>query len=292
MPNPIDQSAQAIADALAPSANAPSARWRWGTVKSVGSNGTMNVEIGGATVPGVRCAQHVMGAQVGDRVRVMYCGTEAIVDAVRSSAKLMSLPTISSAILLKDVRLDRDGTAPSSNVYSRIVGIQDKDGENVAYIQAVQYSDGRTGNILAAYNEKSDGTAVANAINVMVAKDGTRSYSVTAPAAFRDAIGLGAPYFQNYGDYVNLYCWGHIAILTVVKSVTLNGSWASADICTVPEAYRPSRDLYASATLQDISTGNIALYIGTNGVAQAKVRGGTSPGSSAHYVCGTLVWSY
>ena len=81
----VNASAQAIADALAPSPQAPSARWRWGTVVSVSNSGTMNVSIGGATVAGIRCAQHVMGAQVGDRVRVLYCGTEAIVDAIRAT---------------------------------------------------------------------------------------------------------------------------------------------------------------------------------------------------------------
>lgn len=85
MANLVDASAQAIADALAPSPQAPSARWRWGTVVSVGNDGTMNVSIGGATVAGIRCAQHVMGAQVGDRVRVLYCGTEAMVDAIRAT---------------------------------------------------------------------------------------------------------------------------------------------------------------------------------------------------------------
>ena len=88
----VSQSAQNIADALAPTPSVPSARWRWGTVVSVSNTGTMNVSIGGATVPGIRCAQHVMGAQVGDRVRVMYCGTEAIVDAVRATSDLMSVP--------------------------------------------------------------------------------------------------------------------------------------------------------------------------------------------------------
>lgn len=85
MANLVDASAQAIADALAPSPSAPSARWRWGTVVSVSNSGTMNVSIGGATVPGIRCAQHVMGAQVGDRVRVLYCGTECMVDAIRAT---------------------------------------------------------------------------------------------------------------------------------------------------------------------------------------------------------------
>ena len=208
----VNASAQAIADALAPTPQAPAARWRWGSVVSVNADGTMNVSIGGATVPSVRCAQHVMGANVGDRVRVLYCGTECMVDAVRASSALMSVPSPS---------MDAD-----------------------------------------------------------------------TQAAWLDALGLGAPYHQYFGDWVNLHCWGHIAILTVMKSVTLNGSWATADICTVPEQYRPSHDSYVSANLQESVNNNVTLYIGTNGVVQAKVRGGTSPGSTAHYVSGTLVWSY
>ena len=85
MPSGIEMSAQSIADALAPTQTAPSARWRWGTVKSVSEYGTMNVEVGGSELVGIRCAQHVMGAQVGDRVRVLYCGTEAMVDAIRAT---------------------------------------------------------------------------------------------------------------------------------------------------------------------------------------------------------------
>lgn len=81
----VNASAQAIADALAPSPQAPAARWRWGSVVSANADGTMNVSIGGATVPSIRCAQHVMGAQVGDRVRVLYCGTECMVDAIRAA---------------------------------------------------------------------------------------------------------------------------------------------------------------------------------------------------------------
>ena len=67
----VDASAREIADALAPAQQIPSARWRWGTVVAVGSYGTMDVSVGGTTLFGIRCAQHVMGAQVGDRVRVL-----------------------------------------------------------------------------------------------------------------------------------------------------------------------------------------------------------------------------
>lgn len=81
----VDASAREIADALAPAPQIPSARWRWGTVVAVGSYGTMDVSVGGTTLYGIRCAQHVMGAQVGDRVRVLYLGTEAMVDAIRAA---------------------------------------------------------------------------------------------------------------------------------------------------------------------------------------------------------------
>lgn len=85
MANPIEQSANDIAEALSPAPVAPSARWRWGTVRAVTEYGTMNVEVGGSILVGIRAARHCMGASVGDRVRVAYYGTEAIVDAIRAT---------------------------------------------------------------------------------------------------------------------------------------------------------------------------------------------------------------
>ena len=89
----LDESTQTIADALKPVQQQPSARWRWGTVKAVSEYGTMTVEVGGTELIGIRAAQHCMGAPVGDRVRVAYYGTEAMVDAVRASSALMSVPS-------------------------------------------------------------------------------------------------------------------------------------------------------------------------------------------------------
>ena len=81
----MDESVQNIAGALKPSNQEPSARWRWGTVESVTEHGTMNVNVGGTSLMGIRAMQHVMGAQVGDRVRVAYYGTDAVVDAIRAT---------------------------------------------------------------------------------------------------------------------------------------------------------------------------------------------------------------
>lgn len=81
----IEQSAQSIADALAPSVQSPAVKWRWGTVEAVGEQGTMDVSVGGSTLYGIRASRHCMSAKVGDRVRVSYYGTEALVDAIRAT---------------------------------------------------------------------------------------------------------------------------------------------------------------------------------------------------------------
>ena len=115
----VNASAQAIADALAPSPQAPAARWRWGTVVSVNADGTMNVSIGGATVPSIRCAQHVMGAQAGDRVRVLYLGTEAMVDAIRAAGKA---PHIDAEEWLSALDLDVETIYETSDITVKRMG--------------------------------------------------------------------------------------------------------------------------------------------------------------------------
>lgn len=117
----LDESVQNIAGALKPSNQEPSARWRWGTVESVTEHGTMNVNVGGTSLMGIRAAQHVMGAQVGDRVRVAYYGTEAMVDAVRASSALMSVPSPSMDADTQAAWLDALGF--ESGTYSGTVNV-------------------------------------------------------------------------------------------------------------------------------------------------------------------------
>ena len=85
MPSLVNEAAQAVADAIAQPSSAPSARWRWGTVSAVNADGTMDVEVAGATLEDIRCMEAAMGASAGDRVRVAYLGTESVVDGVRAT---------------------------------------------------------------------------------------------------------------------------------------------------------------------------------------------------------------
>lgn len=85
MPSIIAEAAQAVADSIATPPEAPSARWRWGTVEAVNQDGTMDVNVAGASIQGIHATQHAMSAVIGDRVRIMYLGTEAVVDAAKAS---------------------------------------------------------------------------------------------------------------------------------------------------------------------------------------------------------------
>lgn len=102
----------------------------------------------------------------------------------------------SGAITLRDPRLDRDGTAPSSAIYSYVLGILDKDNELMAYLQAAHFP---TGNVQASLvaNAENNGANVYNALSVLVKPDGTQTYSVSSPANFRTAIGLGTLATKN-----------------------------------------------------------------------------------------------
>lgn len=88
MPSQVDAAAAAIASALAPQPPSRYVRWRWGTVGAVNNDGTMNVTVDGVSLGSLNCAVHVMDAKVGDRVRVAYYGTGALVDAVLATSNV------------------------------------------------------------------------------------------------------------------------------------------------------------------------------------------------------------
>lgn len=81
----VNDSAQRIADVLAPAPPSTRCGWRWGTVTANNGNGTAQVQVGGSVLTGVRLAHHVRDVAAGDRVQVCYFGTDAIVMAAPSN---------------------------------------------------------------------------------------------------------------------------------------------------------------------------------------------------------------
>ena len=86
MPSLVDLAASRIAEATAPQSQQTAVKWRWGTVVAVNADGTMDVDIAGSTVPSVTALASATSAAAGDRVRVDYLGTDAVVAGVRATS--------------------------------------------------------------------------------------------------------------------------------------------------------------------------------------------------------------
>jgi hypothetical protein len=94
---------------------------------------------------------------------------------------------------VKDTRIDQNGSAPSSNRWSKVFQAYDKDGDYIAYLLAGHKTNG---NIVA---ELSASRTVNNArkysgIAAELTPSGGVQYSVTDPAAFRGALQMTLGY--------------------------------------------------------------------------------------------------
>ena len=126
-------------------------------------------------------------------------GTQAFIigngtsNSARSNAFTVDWDGNTNAMGLLKLRtplINRDGTAPSSTVYDNLhcVEFTDADNENIGRVRMHQDKNGRIGITMQCRNEKTDGTEVINEISASVAKDGTKTYGLSDPAAFCSAI--------------------------------------------------------------------------------------------------------
>lgn len=94
---------------------------------------------------------------------------------------------------LKNPNVTINTTANNGVTSSQTEGYMIKDSANndIARFLSVQETNGDVITQIAAFNKKADGTATNNYINATIKKDGTRTYTIADPAAFRKAIGFG-----------------------------------------------------------------------------------------------------
>lgn len=77
----------------------------------------------------------------------------------------------------------------SSNTQLTSVEFKDKNDFVYSELNTTLSTNGLIETWLNVKNKKTDGSVVNNYIDLLIAKDGTRSYAVADPAAFRSAIG-------------------------------------------------------------------------------------------------------
>lgn len=99
---------------------------------------------------------------------------------------------MSGNLIILNNRVDRDGAAPSTDSGQGYF-FNDKDNENMSAIQSIIRTDGRSDIGLYAFNEANGGSNIyTNALRVQMDNEGIASYYVSAPAAFRSAIGAAS----------------------------------------------------------------------------------------------------
>jgi len=138
--------------------------------------------------------------------------------------------------VVKTTTLDRDGTAPASDTYSKTFRHVDKDNEVLAFFDTFIASSGVVGARIVAFNEDSGGSSLNNSLQVKIARDGTRSYTVGDQAAFRSAIGIkSVACTRSLGTSGTAYAFRIGPLLIVAggyNGCSVSSTYTWTDLCT------------------------------------------------------------
>lgn len=93
---------------------------------------------------------------------------------------------------VRDSSIDRDASTIAEDDWATAYfRTQDKDGDVIAVLRNAQRTNGRMDTFLYVYNDDETGESYTdNYIRLSVARDGTRTYAVGDPSAFRNALGI------------------------------------------------------------------------------------------------------
>lgn len=159
---------------------------------------------------------------------------------IEMSGNAAKLRTIDSAITL--------GTNPSEQITSGGVAMIDGNGVTYANMYTYQETNGRT-NLVFSLSNKSSSTANLNSSNNLMLRqmpDGTNSVWVTAPAAWRSALGvdtLSSTSFTSNGGTIYLRKATN-GLVTIDGSMNTIAAAQTDSTSAIPSGYRPARTLY------------------------------------------------
>ena len=166
---------------------------------------------------------------------------------------------------LKNPNVTINTTANNGVTSSQTEGVMVKDSANndVTRFIAVQETNGDVIAQIAAFNKKTDGTATNNYINATIKKDGTRSYAIADPAAFRTAIGLTSsttelttPASQIFRQFIKRQN-GIVYLYLDINNFT---STTAQTIGYLPDGYRPYHRILADVIVINANDNSFKGY--------------------------------
>ena len=190
----------------------------------------------------------------------------------------------SPGLVLKNGFADMSGTETATKAW--FLYCQDKDGDLAGFFSVNHTTTGRASVAIAASNI-SNGSAVSNALELRMERDGTRSVAFTSPTAWREALGLGSSgnlpitiaqggsgqtAVQYYNTAANLFTpasgvtilsvagalWGKVLSINIaVRKTTAVTTASDFSIGTVVAGKRPRVTSNIGISGGNITTGNI-----------------------------------
>lgn len=224
---------------------------------------------------------------IANRTRLQFgvgAGDHVGAPAVRTDAAANSKVAIGTS--------SNNGVSVNTNLFSHYT--YDKNGFwTSCYVNRADASGG-VATVIGVQNKKTDGTNVANYFNIYQRKDGSRGYSITDPAAFRDALGLNTWTTVTAANWITLASGWTVNTITVQHNAALGvvrvymridasaaQTAGNKTLGTVASAYRPKS---LSVTLPSLSSYSQACYITGSGSLQANIS--AVPSGGALYFCG------
>lgn len=161
--------------------------------------------------------------------------------------------------------------------------IRDAVGNRTSHLDIHAHGDGRTATVLGT-EKIINGTPVRNQLYINVLGDGTKTYGVDEPAAFRWAIGINDAVTEQGTSGIWTYrkwssgiaeCWG----IKAAASYAITGTWGQGKYASTSQTY-PS-GLFVAAPVITINK-----YGGGSGLIWASVNSNTTSQVN-FYVCDT-----
>ena len=153
----------------------------------------------------------------------------------------------------EDIELKQSNNGISTTRWPAAVSLTDKNNSPLVYVGGTVYTNGDTATSLYSYNYDTSGNQIgSNYINLFMKQDGTKSYGIADPAAFRSAIGITrtvgncTPTSVMTGGSIALYKYGQV-VVAIANNITTSTITSRTQIATISNsAYYPSHQSYGN----------------------------------------------